>query len=639
MKPEPSLRDSRIRNAYNDFLNREIQWLETEREAMHRELGQIRQSYAWRLVDRYRRWITRHRDQQVIRLYEKLAVWILDRSVGSGERDARKSYQDWVEAHELTSERIERLKPEAIAFPYRPLFGIVLRVNDTSEQSWLAAVIDSVCTQVYDNWHLSIVSNSADPSVDAVLSRYAATDPRISVRHDATGNGVTVTAPSFHGRMHGEFTTFLEPDGTLGINALYEVVKRLNRNPLDDLFYWDEDRLDSACRRSEPFFKPDWSPDLLLSMNYLGECLVIRTALAEKLGGLRHDFAPSQIYDLALRAVEHTDRIVHLPEVLFHRYEPSVESAHPTGEAAERDRQSTRAIEEALRRRGELGIVHTLGPGLYEVRYQIRGEPLVSIVIPTRDKLQLLRQCIESIEQSTDYKNYEIIVLDNDSSEPATMAYFKQIAGKAGVYHCPGGFNFSAISNLGASKAKGELLHFLNNDTQVVRPDWMRAMIEQAQRPQVGAVGAKLLFADGRIQHAGAVLGISGTIGHAFRLADGDTRHYFGLSDVIRDCSAVTAACMMMRRAVFDEVGGFDEKFMVDYADIDLCLRVRHRGYRIVYTPLALLHHYESSTRRRMHVSGDLEEFVKRWGHCLKKADPYYSRNLTQDREDWSIAP
>jgi len=629
-----------ILKASNEFLNRELQRLESERDAMHRDLQQIQHSYSWKIIDGYRRWIARHRDNSVVRLYEKLAVWMLDHIVGTGEQSDTRRYELWLKAHELLPEHIANLQTEAATFPYRPLISIVLLVSNTTIENWLAAAIDSVRAQLYDNWQLCIAGDgSVGPAVESTLARYIADDSRIVVRHAVRSNGTAPAAIDFRDVVQGEFVGFLDQCGLLGVEAFFAVVKRLNRDPLLDLFYWDEDRLDSAGRRSAPFFKPDWSPDLLLSLNYLGECFVIRTTLADKLGGLCRGWSLSQNYDLALRAVERTEKIVHLPEVLFHRRSGLLPSTDQNDRIAERNRQNTRAIDEALRRRGEPGRVQTIDPGLYAVRYDIRDEPLVSIVIPTRDKYQLLRQCLDSIERSTDYKNYEIIVMDNDSVETETLHYFKEIAEKAQVHRCPGPFNYSAINNLGAGKAKGEFLLFLNNDTKVIHPDWMRALIEQAQRPEVGAVGAKLLFADGRIQHAGAVLGIGGMVGHAFRFKGGDTQHYFGLSDVIRDCSAVTSACLMMRHSVFDEIEGFDEELRVELNDIDLCLRLRQLGYLIVYTPLALLYHYERATRRRSLAPGDHEAFFKRWGTYLKQGDPYYNRNLTLAREDWTIAP
>jgi GT2 family glycosyltransferase len=263
---------------------------------------------------------------------------------------------------------------------------------------------------------------------------------------------------------------------------------------------------------------------------------------------------------------------------------------------------------------------------------------MVSIMIPTKDKCRLLRQCIDSIEKKTDYPNYEIIVLDNDSSDLETLDYFARIADKVRILRCPGQFNFSAINNRGAREARGEFLLFLNNDTEVIRRQWMRAMIEQAQRPEVAAVGAKLLFSDGRMQHAGIVLGIDGIAGHAFRLMRDDATRYPALDDVIRDCSAVTAACMMMRHSLFDEVGGFDETLPIDFNDVDLCLRLRQRRYLIVYTPLALLYHHESATRGHFHVPEYQALFLRRWDRYIRNGDPYYNRNLTLAAEDWSVA-
>ncbi len=629
MKPDSSAPEqSPVLEAANEFLNRELERLEHERDAMQRDLEQIHQSYAWRMIDGYRRWIMRHRENPVVQLYEKIALWLLDRAVGGEQQDAQKRYQLWQDEHALTTERIESIRAALATFPYRPMISVVLSADGAREES-LAAAIESVRAQLYDNWRLCILSDApVGQPLDAILTRYETLDTRIVRR--AAGSGGTATAIDSNDQGHGEFVMLLDQCGQLHAGAFFEVVKRLNRNPLDDLFYWDEDKLDRDGQRTEPFFKPDWSPDLLLSMNYFGECFAVRSSLVEKVGGLRGNFGAAQSYDLALRAVEHTKRIVHIPEVLYHRRD------QPT---SERDLQSTKALEEALRRRKVQGKVDRPGPGRYAVRYDIRDEPLVSILIPTRDHCELLRQCLASIEACADYKNYEIIVLDNDSSQPETLEYFKEIAGKVQIHRCPGPFNFSAINNFGASKARGEFLLFLNNDTQVIRRDWMRAMIEQAQRPEVGAVGARLLFADERIQHAGVVLGIWGVVGHAFRFQPGITPNHFSLAEVIRDCSAVTAACLMIRRSVFDQVHGFDDRLKVEFNDVDLCLRLRGSGYLIVYTPFAALYHFESSTRRRIHVPSDLALFLERWGTGLRNGDPYYNRNLTLAREDWTIAP
>lgn len=625
-----------------DFLNRELQRLEIAHAAIHRELREIHQSYAWRIIDGYRRWLARHRDNFAVRSYEKVALWVLDRTAGGREQDDRDDgarYRLWTARDSLTPARIASIGAEAADFPYRPLISIVFILRTEVIEKCLAAAIASVRSQLYGNWQLCIVHNEpTNQSVEAMLLDVTRDDSRVEV-HPAVGTAASGrTSIDCREFVKGEFIAFLDQFGQLSADALHEVVKRLNRSPLDDLLYWDEDKLDPEGRRIDPFFKPDWSPDLLLSMDYLGECFVIRRSLVEKLGGLRRAFAPSETYDLALRAVEETRRIAHLSRILYHRRSESGSSRDLVDEHSERERHRTRAIGEALQRRGEDGRVEAVGMGLYTVRYDISDEPLVSILIPTRDRCQLLRRCVESIRRNTDYNNYEIIVLDNDSTEPETLEYFRYIAGEVRIHRCPGPFNYSVINNFGVARSAGEFLLFLNNDTEVIRRDWMRAMVEQAQRRGVGAVGAKLLFGDGRIQHAGVVLGIGGAVGHAFRLMPGEANNYHGLDRVIRNCSAVTAACMMMRRSLFDELGGFDDKFPIEFNDIDLCLRLRQRGYRVVYTPLALLYHHEGVSRRGIDATGDLKVFLERWGACLAIGDPFYNRNLTLAREDWAIA-
>ncbi|OGX11546.1 MAG: hypothetical protein A3K11_12655 [Nitrospirae bacterium RIFCSPLOWO2_12_FULL_63_8] len=290
-----------------------------------------------------------------------------------------------------------------------------------------------------------------------------------------------------------------------------------------------------------------------------------------------------------------------------------------------------------MRRRGYEARVESIRPGLYAVRYKLTGTPLVSIIIPTRDRWPLLQQCLRSIEEKTSYARYEIIVLDNDSTEPEALTGLNGIADKWRVYPYPGPFNFSALNNFGAAQARGEYFVFLNNDTQVVKPDWLTAMLEQAQRPEVGAVGARLHYPDGRIQHAGLILGVGGVADHAFKGLAGDAFTYFAFANVVRNVSGVTAACMLVPRRAFEEVGGFDERLQVALNDVDLCLRLRQRGYLIVCTPFALLYHHESGTRGGLHPPQD-EELVRGiWGELIRQGDPYYNPNLTLSRTDWSL--
>ena len=597
--------------ASNQFLNRELASLQTERDALRRELTQIHNSYAGKIIEHYRRWIARNRNNAAIRIYESIALWILNRIVGPEEQDSRKRYQLWMKAHELTAERLEAITAAAATFPYRPLVSVYISADGDAIEELLTKAIESVRTQLYDNWELCLVNDDAnDERIETMLNRYADNDHGIKVNHS----------------IDGEFVVFLGQHGELSRDSMFELVRQLNHDQMADFVYWDEDQLDANGSRCAPFFKPDWSPDLILSMNYVGESFAVSRSLIDEAGGIRSEDGVEQVYDLVLRATERAQRIVHIPEVLYHRRESTAAS------------QGAHAIEQTLRRRGLGAKVETSHAGHYSVRYEIRDNPMVSILIPTKDNCRLLRQCIDSIGKTTDYPNYEIIVMDNDSSDRETLDYFARIADKVHILRCPGRFNFSAINNRGAAQARGEFLLFLNNDTEVKRADWMRAMVEQAQRPEVGAVGAKLLFSDGRIQHAGVVLGVDGIVGHAFRLVRDDGAGYPVLANLIRDCSAVTAACMMMRHSVFDEVGGFDETLPVDFNDVDLCLRLREGGYLIVYTPLALLYHHESATRGHFHHPEYKELFLQRWGRSIRNGDPYYNRNLTLTTEDWSVA-
>ena len=624
--------------ASNEFLSRELSSLETERDGLRQQLNQIQHSYGWKVIERYRRWLARMRDRYTFfsRCYEAVATWLLDRVVQPADQDERTRYQLWIARHQLGSERIEEIRAATAAFPYKPLVSVLIPVDSEAVAAWLTRSIESVQAQLYDRWVLCIEACDIEAGIMALLDHHTASDPRVRVKRAPKDREAAELLGSQAGFVTGEFVIFLDQHSELSNDSLFEIVKRLNQNWLTDLIYWDEDKLEVDGSRVEPFFKPDWNPDLLLSMNYLGPSLAIRTTLIEEVAGVSPKFEASRLYDLVLRTVERTNRIAHVPKVLSHRRK----GAGPTATGSEitfHDRyDGKRAIEEALQRRVLRGRATACSPGRYLVRYEIGGEPLVSILIPTKDRCDLLRQCLTSIERNTDYPNYEIIVLDNDSSAPETLEFLERVADRARVYRCPGRFNFSAINNCGAKEARGEFLLFLNNDTEVIRRDWLNAMIEHAQRPEVGAVGAKLLFTDGRIQHAGIVLGIGGLTGHAFR---GDSvPDRLRLTEVIRDCSAVTAACLMMRRTLFNEVQGFDENLSVDLNDVDLCLRLRERGYLIVFQPLALLRHHESATRGRLHRAHDQELFLKRWAAYLKKGDPYYNRNLTLAREDWSVA-
>jgi GT2 family glycosyltransferase len=523
------------------------------------------------------------------------------------------------------------------ALEYRPLISIVTPAYETDE-ALLRKVIDSVRAQVYPHWELCLVNDaSRKPRVREVLDEYAALDSRIRVSHLTRNEGIAGASARALEMTSGEFVGLLDHDDEVTADALYEVASLLNQRRELNLIYSDEDKIDSEGRGTEPFFKPDWSPDLFLSMNYLAHFVVVRRALLIESGGFRSGYNGSQHYDLLLRVTERTDEIGHIPRILYHwrkSFGSAATSAHAKPYA---DEAAQRALEDALRRRRLRARVEQVMPGRYRIRYIPHETPMVTIVIPTRDRHELLKQCIESIETKTDYSRYEIVVLDNDSVEPETLKYLETIRHKHRVLQFPGPFNFAAMNNLGAHHAVGDYLLFLNNDIAVAQADWLRAMLEHAQRPEVGAVGAKLLYPDGSLQHAGLVLGIVAPAVHAFKMQPRNETGYLGLSDVVRDCSAVTGACMMVRRRLFEEIGGFDIRFKAAYNDLDLCLRLRARGNLVVYTPFAVLYHYESATRGRLHPWEDEALCWKVWGDVIRQGDPYYNPNLTRVRQDWSL--
>ncbi|HXJ84307.1 MAG TPA: glycosyltransferase [Candidatus Methylomirabilis sp.] len=551
--------------------------------------------------------------------------------------NAERQYDLWVERHQLTSRDVARMKRELETFAVTPAISVVTVVFNADE-TWLRRAVESVRAQIYPHWELCLVNDgSTQAHVRRVLDEYAAIEPRIRVKHLPRRHGMPVAWRHALDLASGAFVAILGQDDELPPQALFEVVTLVSADPDVDLVYTDEDKLDPDGHRVEPFFKPDWSPDLLLSMNYIGHLAVFRRSLLGEVDGLRFGFDGSEDYDLLLRFTERARRIGHVPKILYHwrRLPGSIAAstaARPFAFEAGRE-----AIEEAVRRRGYEGRVESILPGLYAVRYKLTGTPLVSIIIPTRDRWSLLQQCLRSIEERTRYARYEIIVVDNDSTEPETLEGLQEIAGKWRVYPHPGPFNFSAINNFAATQARGEQFVFLNNDTQVVEPDWLTALLEHAQRPEVGAVGARLLYPDGRIQHAGLVLGLGGVADHAFKGLPGDTLTYRALANVVRNVSGVTAACMMVPRKAFEDIGGFDERLRVSFNDVDLCLRLRARGYLIVCTPFAVVYHHESSTRGRLQPPGEEDLTWTIWGDLIRKGDPYYNPNLTLSRTDWSL--
>ena len=544
-------------------------------------------------------------------------------------------YETWI-LHQKAPERHEA--QAAIARLREAPLVSVLAVLEGADTARVHGALATLRAQLYERWELCLaISWRGRAAVGAELDSIARGEPRLRV---GTSEGETPAWSDALRLATGDFIGLLYADDELAPDALFELVTRLNDDPACDIVYSDEDSIASDGRRGEPFFKPDWSPDLLLSTNYLERFAIFRKALIEETGGFNADCGRGEAYDLVLRLSERTQRIAHVPKILYHRRRSSTTTdAILSRRVASRD--ECRAIAHALARRGRPGRVEPVfartGPRCYATRFDLVRQPLVSIIIPTRNKRQLLETTLEGIWNRTDSRRYEVIVVDNRSTEPDAVRYLASLQPRCQVLRWDRPFNYAAINNAGARRAAGEQLLFLNNDVDVIDADWLTAMLEHAQRPEVGAVGAKLLYADGRIQHAGVVVGINQGAANAFRLQPGDTIGPQRLADLARNCSAVTGACMMVPRRVFDEVGGFDEGLRVVLNDVDLCLRIRQQGYLVVYTPHARLYHYEGSSRGAGDPRSDRRLFQERWQAVLDRGDPYYNPNLWYKHDDWRI--
>ena len=534
-----------------------------------------------------------------------------------------EQYQIWLRAHTITPSAKRAIKKAAKRLNYRPKVSIIMPVYNTDPR-WLREAIDSVRRQLYDNWELCIADDgSRRAQTREVLQEYERQDRRIQVKYLDRNRGIAAASNEALSLASGEFIGLLDHDDELKPDALFEVVKLLNERPDLDYIYSDEDKKDPSGRLVEPFFKPDWSPDLHMSINYVTHFSTFRKQLVDRVSGFRSGCDGSQDYDLVLRVTELSDKIAHIAKPLYTWRKVPGSAASSVEAKSFALRAATKALTDAIARRGLNGNVEGgLWKGSYRVKYKIAGNPKVTIIIPTRDRVDMLRRCVESIRKKSSYKNYEILIVDNGSQEQETLDYLSSLNGR--VIRYPQKFNFAKIINTAAREAAGsDALIFLNNDTEVISADWIEAMLEHGQRPEVAAVGARLVYPDGRMQHEGIIIGL-GT-GSALNV---DHRGYFGLGECIRNFTAVTGACMLVRPSVFWELGGFDERLRVAFNDVDFCLRAREKGYRVVYTPFAALYHYESATRGSLHPSEDEKFFRQRWGKPGEYRDPYYNPNL-----------
>ena len=555
-------------------------------------------------------------------------------------------YERWVTANTPAPADLDRMARDAAALPFQPLISVLTPVYNT-EPRWLRACIESVRRQAYPRWELCLCDDaSTRPETRAVLREYES-DPRIKVTYLEKNARISEATNAALALASGDFVALLDHDDELTPDALFHVATYLGEHRGADMVYSDEDKLDLAGRRCDPYFKPDWSPEHFLTCMYTCHLMVVRRSVLQAVGGFRRGYEGSQDYDLVLRLMEATDRIHHIPRILYH-WRKLPESTASAGQAKPWALDSGRAaVEDYVKRNAiDAEVLPGVAGGLFRVRRAIAGTPLVSLVIPTAGRLRqdgqrqtdLVAACVRSVIQKTRYPHYELIlVADRAGLQPTTVKALQGSRHRVVTDDAAGPFNFSRKINIGVAHAEGAHVVLFNDDLEVMAPEWLSAMLEYSQQPAIGAVGAKLLYPDGRLQHVGMILGVAGIAAHAWHQHPGSSPGYASGAVSVRNVSAVTAACLMSRRDVFLEVGGFDERFRVDFNDVDYCLRVRQAGYRIVFTPYAQLYHHESASfGPRVQDDAGAAEMRRRWGAVLD-ADPYYNPNLTRDYPDYRI--
>lgn len=573
----------------------------------------------------------------------------------------RGTYAHWIKEYDvLTPEKLENLTRHTLALTLQPRFSIILPVHNTPEK-FLSKAIDSVRAQIYPHWELCIADDaSSTPHIRPLLEHYQRIDNRIRVTFRTENGHIAAASNSALALATGEYIALLDHDDELRPHALAEVVNAINRQPDLQLIYTDEDKIDEDGNRFDPFFKPDWMPDLLIGHNYLCHFCVCRAETLRSIGGWRAGFDGAQDWDLQLRIVEQTSpaQIVHIPKILYHWRAVAGSTALATSEKDYVIEAARKAIaEHFLRTNQKVELIHQPG-NHWRARHALPSPaPLVSLIILTRNGLTYLRRCVESIIEKTSYSNFEILIADNDSDDAATCAYLQAIAKPNAcrtsdgrtiairVLPYPGPFNYSAINNAAVHETRGEFVALLNNDLEVITPDWLEELVSHAARPGIGCVGPMLYFPNDTMQHAGVVLGIAGHAGHAFKGLKRGTPGYMNHARLVKNYSAVTGACLVVRKSTYEKVGGLDEaNLAISLNDVDFCLKVRAAGYRNLWTPFAELYHHESATRgyedspeKMARFAREREVLRQRWLPLLEH-DPAYNPNLTTETEDFALA-
>jgi len=564
---------------------------------------------------------------------------------------SRNDYTKWIKKFDtLSGNELKKIEQSQFGFSKKPLISIIMPVFNPKPE-WLEQAIESVCRQSYPFWELCIADDaSTNADIRKILIRFSTKDPRIKVVFREKNGHISACSNSALEIATGDWIALLDHDDMISSTALYWNVEAINKDDDIRLIYSDEDKINRSGIRSDPYFKSDWNLDLFYSHNMFSHIGVYHAGIVRQAGGFRIGFEGSQDYDLALRCIEliESKQIYHIPRVLYHWRIHNKSTAYSVKSKPYAMKVGEAALNEHFLRCDIKAEAQLIEHG-YKICYKIPQDiPLVSIIIPTKDGLSLIRQCIESIVNLTSYQKYEIIVVDNGTKDPGTLAYLnkqKKENDYLRVIRSDGPFNYSALNNLAVREANGELIALLNNDVQVISKEWLTEMVRLAIQPGIGAVGAKLYYPDDTVQHAGIILGLGKDriAGCAHNRISKKNNGYFGRASLTNSFLAVTGACLVVKKSLYEKINGFDEVHLpVSYNDVDFCLRLVESGYRNVFTPFAELYHQESASRGNKNLLHDfdkssLDYFRKRWSHLILN-DPSYNPNLTLDFSDFSYA-
>ncbi len=561
--------------------------------------------------------------------------------------DTDSDYNIWFNMHRAGKKTLE--KQRNTRFEYEPLISIVIPLYNTPLK-YLKELIASLQNQTYQNLEICLSDGSTEDTAERFIEKAAAKDSRIIYKRLEKNLGISGNTNAALDMAKGDYIMLADHDDLVTPDALFEIVSLINETGgKAQMIYTDEDKIDMEGKMLfEPNFKSDFNPDLLRCVNYMCHITVISRELLEKTGGFDPEYDGAQDHDLFLRCIENTDEVYHIPKILYHwRCHPSSTAEDPDSKRYAFD-AGKKAVKEHFKRTGiEAEVENTIYAGIYRSRFKINGEPKISILIPNKDHISDLDKCIKSVIEKSTYRNWEIIVIENNSEDEKTFEYYEKIKSedpRIKVVKWEGPFNYSAINNFGAGFASGEYYLLLNNDIEIITPGWMEEMLGFCQREDVAACGAKLYYPDGTVQHAGVILGIGGVAGHVLCHEDADSPGYAGRLVTVQNLSAVTAACLMVKKSVYEEVGGLDESYAVAFNDVDFCMKIRAAGYKIVFTPFAEMIHYESKSRgyedtpkKQKRFAGEIKRFQEKWGKELEAGDPYYNPNLTLEKTDCSF--